>query len=76
MNEIHQQRKLDMVITIVNLYLCSTIRDLLFALLRSIDTPDTESYILMIYDQQDIKANDFDLSFLPSYVKIQFIFRS
>jgi len=59
----------------MNIYLCSTVRNLLIALLRSIDTSDVESYILVICDQQGIKAQDYDLSYLPSHIKIQFIFR-
>lgn len=59
----------------VNIYLCSTVRNLLFAVLKALDEPAQQSYILMICDQQNIDTDNYDLSVLPGHVKVHFVNR-
>ncbi|MBY5947155.1 glycosyltransferase family 52 [Photobacterium rosenbergii] len=59
----------------MNLYLCSTIRHFMLAVLKSLNEPDTQSTILLIVDQQKLQETDFDSSSLPSHIKIRFIHR-
>lgn len=59
----------------MNIYLCSTVRNLLFAILKAIGESDNKCLILMVVDQQNIDTSDYDLSALPKHIKIQFISR-
>ncbi|MGE4578838.1 MAG: glycosyltransferase family 52 [Desulfuromonadales bacterium] len=59
----------------MNIYICSTVRNLLFATMKSISEPDVFSNILMIVDQQNVDKKDFDLSALPCNIQIDFIAR-
>lgn len=59
----------------MNIYLCSTVRNLLFAILKAVGEPDSECLILMVVDQQNIDVGNFDLTVLPDHIKIQFISR-
>jgi len=59
----------------MDLYLCSTLRHLMFALLRALKSSEQESLIVMILDQQDLSAQQFDLSVLPNNVSVKFIKR-
>jgi hypothetical protein len=60
----------------MNIYLCSTVRNLLFALLKSLDETAEQSLILLIWDQQNIDTTNYDLSGLPDHIQIRFITRS
>lgn len=60
---------------VMNIYLCSTVRNLLFAQLKALDEPGQKSCILMIYDQQNISIDNYDLSSLPDHVQVKFIRR-
>jgi hypothetical protein len=59
----------------MNIYLCSTVRNLLFALLKSLNEPQQSSCILLICDQQDIDKENYDPSILPKNIRIRFIRR-
>ncbi|QUM83622.1 polysialyltransferase family glycosyltransferase [Moritella sp. 28] len=59
----------------MNLYVCSTLRHLLFSLLKAFSQPDKKSHIFMISDQQNIDAANFDLSSLPANIEVHFIQR-
>lgn len=56
-------------------YLCSTVRHLLFSLLRSLKNRDTTSHIFMITDQQNICEKSFNIRCLPQNIIIHFIQR-
>jgi hypothetical protein len=59
----------------MNIYLCSTVRNLLFSLVKSLDESDVKCSILMICDQQNICVDDYDLSVLPDHIRVSFITR-
>ena len=59
----------------MEVYLCSTIRHLLFSLLKSLSQPDKKQIIFMICDQQNIDENSFDKTKLAEHVKVIFIKR-
>lgn len=59
----------------MNLYLCSTLRHFLFALLKSLKEVEQESRIIVITDQQGLEPESFDLSILPSTITVKFIGR-
>lgn len=59
----------------MNLYLCSTIRHLMLAVLKALNEPHTQSIILLITDQQNLQEADFDVSALPKNVNIRFVNR-
>ena len=60
----------------MNIFLCSTVRHLLFSLLKAIKQSDEKSIIFMICDQQNIDKNNFDLSKLPKNIEVVFFNRS
>ncbi|MEL0659629.1 glycosyltransferase family 52 [Psychromonas arctica] len=60
----------------MNIFLCSTVRHLLFALLKGLSKPEKISYILMITDQQNIDIDSYDLLTLPEHIQVIFIKRS
>lgn len=57
-------------------YLCSTVRHLLFSLLRSLKNTKKVSHIFMVTDQQNINSDNFDVACLPDNIKVHFIQRS
>ncbi|WEM42436.1 glycosyltransferase family 52 [Photobacterium sp. DA100] len=59
----------------MNLYLCSTIRHLMLAVLKSLDEPQVAATILLIKDQQNLREVDFDIEALPKNIDIQFVNR-
>ncbi|MEZ8698423.1 glycosyltransferase family 52 [Vibrio lentus] len=59
----------------MNLYLCSTLRHFLFALLKSLKEIDRESRIIVVIDQQGLEPESFDLSALPTTITVKFIGR-
>ncbi|WP_392340484.1 glycosyltransferase family 52 [Moritella marina] len=59
----------------MNIYLCSTVRHLLFSLLKSLPESDDKSLIFMITDQQHINQTNFDCQVLPAHIDIIFIER-
>ncbi|MDD1826680.1 alpha-2,8-polysialyltransferase family protein [Photobacterium sp. ZSDE20] len=59
----------------MNLYLCSTLRHFLFALLKSLKEAEQESRIIVVTDQQGLEPESFDLSILPSTITVKFIGR-
>ncbi|MEZ9424116.1 glycosyltransferase family 52 [Vibrio lentus] len=59
----------------MNIYLCSTLRHFLFAILRSLKEVDQESRIIVVTDQQGLESDSFDLSVLPSTITVKFIGR-
>ncbi|MDH5978226.1 glycosyltransferase family 52 [Vibrio splendidus] len=59
----------------MNLYLCSTLRHFLFALLKSLNEVEQESRIIVVTDQQGLDPESFDLSILPSTITVKFIGR-
>ena len=59
----------------MNIYLCSTVRHLLFSLLKGLTEPEQKNIIFMITDQQNIDPANFDCSTLPVHVDVIFITR-
>ncbi|MFT5716018.1 MAG: hypothetical protein ACI9T7_000191 [Oleiphilaceae bacterium] len=59
----------------MNIYLCSTVRHLLFSLLKGLSEPENKNIIFMISDQQNIEPANFDCSILPSHIEVIFIAR-
>lgn len=59
----------------MNIYLCSTVRHLLFSLLKALSEPEKKQIIFMICDQQNIDENNFDKTALPEHVEVVFIKR-
>jgi hypothetical protein len=59
----------------MNIYLCSTVRHLLFSLLKGLSEPENRHIIFMISDQQNIAPANFDCSILPEHVEVIFIAR-
>ncbi|WP_298941447.1 glycosyltransferase family 52 [uncultured Psychromonas sp.] len=60
----------------MDIYLCSTVRHLLFSLLKALSTPDKKSCLLMVTDQQNIDIQNYDLNRLPNFIRVVFIQRS
>ena len=60
----------------MDIFLCSTVRHLLFSLLKAIKQSDQKNIIFMICDQQNIDKNNFDVSHLPKHVEVIFFNRS
>jgi len=60
----------------MNIFLCSTVRHLLFSLLKAIKQANEKSIVFMICDQQNIDKNNFDVSHLPKHIKVFFFNRS
>ncbi len=54
----------------MDIYLCSTIRNLMFAVMRACKSERTQSLILLITDQQDLKLADFDCDVLPAHIQL------
>lgn len=61
---------------LMNIFLCSTVRHLLFSLLKAIKQSDEKSIIFMICDQQNIDKNNFDVSKLPKNIEVIFFNRT
>ena len=59
----------------MNLYLCSTLRHFLFALLKLLKEVEQESRIIVVTDQQGLEPESFDLSILPSTITVKFMGR-
>ena len=59
----------------MNMYLCSTLRHFLFALLKSLKESEQESRTIVVTDQQGLEPDSFDLSILPSTMTVKFIGR-
>ena len=59
----------------MDIYLCSTVRHLLFSLLRSLSNEGQVSHIFFICDQQKIDKNNYDRTCLPENIFISFIKR-
>lgn len=57
-----------------DIYLCSTVRHLLFSLMRSLYMKKSAD-IIMITDQQKISSKDFNIGVLPDYISINFVNR-
>jgi len=66
MPEIHQP---------LDLYLCSTVRNLIFALLRSFTFSKNKSLIIVITDQQNLSPLNYNLTILPKNIEIVFLKR-
>lgn len=60
----------------MDIYLCSTVRNLLFALLKGLSTPHKRSYLIMVTDQQHIDVDNYYPESLPKYIKVIFIKRA
>ncbi|HIF9246974.1 TPA: glycosyltransferase family 52 [Photobacterium damselae] len=54
----------------MNVYICSTVRHFLFAVLKSCQDVNIESRIYLILDQQDLNVNDFNFEILPNHIVI------
>jgi hypothetical protein len=61
---------------LMNIFLCSTVRHLLFSLLKAIKQSDEKNIIFMICDQHNIDVNNFDVSHLPKNIEVVFFNRS
>jgi len=59
----------------MNLYICSTLRHLLFSVLKAKNEPNQESHILFFYDYQDIDMNMLDTTCLPDHIKLTLLSR-
>ena len=59
----------------MNIYLCSTVRHLLFSLLKALSEPEKKQIIFMICDQQNIDENNFDKTVIPEHIEVIFIKR-
>jgi hypothetical protein len=59
----------------MNLYVCSTLRHLLFSLLKACSQPEKKSHIFIIADQQNINPDNFEPNSLPANVEVHFIMR-
>ena len=59
----------------MHIYLCSTLRHLLFSLLKAFSAPQQKSHIFMILDQQNIDKNNFNPRCLPANIEVHFIQR-
>lgn len=59
----------------MNFYVCSTVRHLLFSVLKSTSENNELHTIFMITDQQRIESSSFNCSILPDNVNVLFISR-
>ncbi|MGF1868608.1 glycosyltransferase family 52 [Photobacterium indicum] len=59
----------------MNVYICSTVRHLLFSLLKATYEKPTPSHIIFFYDYQDIDKNSFDLTALPDHITVSLLSR-
>lgn len=59
----------------MNFYVCSTVRHLLFSVLKSASEHEQENIIFMIIDQQDILPSSFNIHSLPQKTNVIFIER-
>ena len=59
----------------MNIYLCSTVRHLLFSLLKALTESEKNSLVIMIADQQNIDVTKFNCGRLPPNVKVIFLRR-
>jgi len=59
----------------MNIYLCSTVRHLLFSLLKANSSANEQHHIFMIADQQNINSDNLELADLPSNINVYFILR-
>ncbi|MFA0077649.1 glycosyltransferase family 52 [Vibrio artabrorum] len=59
----------------MDLYMCSTLRHFMFALLRASKNAEQNSLIIVILDQQGLDEKQFDLSTLPRSVSVKFVNR-
>ena len=60
---------------IMDIYLCSTVRHLLFSLLRSLSNGGQQSHIFFICDQQNVNKENYNCECLPQNISISFIKR-
>lgn len=54
----------------MNLYICSTLRHLLFSLARATSTSNDKSIIIFFNDYQKVSADSIDINCLPSNIKL------
>ena len=59
----------------MNIYLCSTVRHLLYSLLKGLNETNKPCTIIMITDQQNIEPNDYNLEVIPQHISVVFIKR-
>lgn len=59
----------------MDIYLCSTVRHLLFSLLMALSKNQRKSHIFLICDQQKLNKENYDGSKLPKNILISFINR-
>ena len=60
----------------MDIFLCSTVRHLLFSLLKASSSPERKCNIIMIVDQQNIDVNSYNVNVLPVNVNVVFLKRS
>lgn len=58
-----------------HLYICSTLRHLMFAIAKSSCEPEKKSYIIFFSDYQDVDTSRFSPEHLPSHVNVIFCTR-
>jgi hypothetical protein len=56
----------------MNIFLCSTVRHLLFSLLKALKQSDYKIFF-MICDHQNIDINNVDVNHLPKHVEVFFL---
>ncbi len=59
----------------MDLYVCSTLRHFMFALLKAGKNTNQNSLIIMILDQQGLNEQQFNLSVLPDHVSVRLVTR-
>lgn len=59
----------------MNVYICSTVRHLLFSLLKATNEKSTPSHILFFYDYQDVDPNSLQPDVLPSNISLSLVSR-
>lgn len=59
----------------MNVYICSTVRHLLFSLLKATYEKQVPSHIIFFYDYQEIDKNSFDLTALPEHITVSLLSR-
>lgn len=59
----------------MNIYICSTVRHLLFSLLKATYEQAEPSHIVFFYDYQDIDKSSFNTSVLPAHITISLLSR-
>jgi len=59
----------------MNVYICSTLRHLLFSISKAHNESSKKSHILFFYDYQDIDSNTLDTKNLPNNIKITLLSR-